>query len=87
MDIHIIGNFFFHHFNKITCLNLRKKKNSEIENLISVKGDGRKLEFDNNEFDIVFSNSVIEHVGDFQDQKLFSKEILRVGKKIWIQTP
>ena len=79
--------FFFHHFNKITCLNLRKKKNNEIENLISVEGDGRRLEFDNNEFDIVFSNSVIEHVGDFEDQKLFSKEILRVGKKFWIQTP
>lgn len=39
-----------------------------------------------NEFDIVFSNSVIEHVGK-EMQMLFAKEVLRVGKKSWIQTP
>ena len=40
-----------------------------------------------NEFDIVFSNSVIEHVGDFWKQKLFSSEIQRVGKRYFVQTP
>ena len=38
-------------------------------------------------FDVAFSNSVIEHVGNFQRQKDFSKEVLRISKKYWIQTP
>ncbi len=55
-----------------------------IETLI---GDGCHLPFEDQSFDIVFSNSVIEHVGSWENQKLFAKEILRVGKKVWVQTP
>lgn len=50
-------------------------------------GDGCKLEFPDHHFDIVFSNSVIEHVGDFARQKAFAEEARRVGKRLWIQTP
>jgi hypothetical protein len=39
-----------------------------------------------NEFDVVFSNSVIEHVGASR-QHLFAREVSRVGRRIWIQTP
>ncbi len=74
-------------FKKITLLNLQKEKNIPMKNISSIKGDGRKLEFEDKKFDIVFSNSVIEHVGSFEDQKNFAKEAMRVGKKIWIQTP
>lgn len=52
-----------------------------------VQGDGRNLPYTNNEFDIVFSNSVIEHVGTFEDQKRFAEEIRRVAKSYWVQTP
>ncbi len=52
-----------------------------------VQGDGRHLIFPNKSFDIVFSNSVIEHVGNWEDQKAFAKESSRVGKRYWIQTP
>lgn len=38
-------------------------------------------------FDIVFSNSVIEHVGGLTRQRKLAKEIRRVGKKYWVQTP
>ena len=76
-----------HYFNTITCLNLTKENNSAIPNLTTVQGDGRQLDFDDQQFDIVFSNSVIEHVGSFEDQKKFSEEILRVGRKVWVQTP
>ncbi|MBN1396973.1 MAG: class I SAM-dependent methyltransferase [Bacteroidetes bacterium] len=38
-------------------------------------------------YDLVFSNSVIEHVGDIKHQKMFANEIVRVGKKCWVQTP
>jgi hypothetical protein len=38
-------------------------------------------------FDIVFSNSVIEHVGPFEKQQLMANEIRRVGQSYWVQTP
>ena len=52
-----------------------------------LKGDGRCLDFPDNSFDIVFSNSVIEHVGSFDNQKKFADETSRVGKRYWVQTP
>lgn len=52
-----------------------------------VVGDGTNLQFPNKSFDLVFSNSVIEHVGDWQAQQAFANEMLRVGKKIYFQTP
>ena len=53
----------------------------------SFKGDGRALEFENASYDIVYSNSVIEHVGTWEDQQSFAKEARRVGRDLWIQTP
>lgn len=50
-------------------------------------GDARNLPFDNKEFDTVFSNSVIEHVGNYDDQLAFASELQRVAKKYWVQTP
>jgi hypothetical protein len=52
-----------------------------------VRGDGRELPFGYGEFAIVFSNSVIEHVGDWASQQRFAREIQRVGRRYWVQTP
>ena len=52
-----------------------------------VFADGTRLPFANQSFDIVFSNSVIEHVGDSEAQVRFAKEVQRVGKAYWVQTP
>ena len=52
-----------------------------------VQGDGTELQFGFKQFDLVFSNSVIEHVGDWEKQRLFAKEIIRCGKSIYLQTP
>lgn len=38
-------------------------------------------------YDLCFSNSVIEHVGDYERQKAFAEEMLRLGKMIYCQTP
>lgn len=50
-------------------------------------GDGRKMRFPDKSFDVVYSNSVIEHVGSYEDQKQFAAEVSRVGRRIFLQTP
>lgn len=52
-----------------------------------VAGDGRCLPFRDAAFDVVFSNSVIEHVGDAASQRRFAREVARVGRAFWVQTP
>jgi SAM-dependent methyltransferase len=49
--------------------------------------DGRSLPFRDASFDVVFSNSVIEHLGDAQSQVRFAAEVARVGNAYWVQTP
>lgn len=49
--------------------------------------DGCNLPYPDNSFDLVFSNSVIEHVGNTDDMAKFSRECERVGDHIYIQTP
>ena len=50
-------------------------------------GDGCALPFRDGAFDIVFSNSVIEHVGSPVRQRQFAAEIARTGRRYWVQTP
>lgn len=51
-------------------------------------GDGcQLLQMADGSYDIVFSNSVIEHVGDWERQQAFAREVRRVGRKLWLQTP
>ena len=52
-----------------------------------VAGDGRALEYGEGAFDLVYSNSVIEHLGTFEEQQRMASEVRRVGRKLWIQTP
>lgn len=48
---------------------------------------GGVFPFAENEFDWVFSNAVIEHVGNREDQIVFVNEMLRVGKNVFFTTP
>jgi hypothetical protein len=76
--------------NDVVLLNLSAPENIGIElpsNFSFVVGDGTALQYGDKEYDICFSNSVIEHVGSLEKQKMFAQEVCRVGKRIWIQTP
>ena len=42
--------------------------------------------FQDKEFDICYSNSLLEHVGK-KNQKDIANEIIRVSKKFWVQIP
>ncbi len=51
-------------------------------------GDGRNLSrFQDGEFDIVYSNSVLSLVGTLADQEQMARELRRVGKSYFVQTP
>jgi hypothetical protein len=52
-----------------------------------VQADGRYLPFHNKSFDLVLSNAVIEHVGNYEDQIKFINEHERVGKTWILTTP
>lgn len=52
-----------------------------------IVADGTALPFRDKCFDIVYSNSVIEHLGTYERQKLFAEECRRVGVSYYVQTP
>lgn len=66
---------------RVTLLNLPTDDEADVV------GDGRCLPFRDRAFDIVFSNSVIEHIASAEDQRKFAEEIRRSGRAYWVQTP
>jgi SAM-dependent methyltransferase len=52
-----------------------------------VQGDALALPFEDDEFDIAFSNAVIEHVGGPEEQRRFVDEALRVSRRAFVTTP
>jgi SAM-dependent methyltransferase len=52
-----------------------------------VRGDACALPFADGEFDVVFSNAVIEHVGGRERQRRLVLETLRVGRRVFLTTP
>lgn len=73
----------------ITILNLNLDNNVQAyKNITSVVGDACNLKnYKSKSFEIIFSNSVIEHVGSFHNQTKMAGEIKRVGINHFIQTP
>ena len=75
----------------ITCLSnqdckILQKKYKNIKNVII--GDAKNTMLENDSFEIVHSNATIEHVGSFENQVLFVREMLRISKEsVFIQTP
>ena len=71
----------------ITLLNLKAEDVPE-GNINSVAGDATNLsQYGDGQFDVVFSNSVIEHLFTIENQQAMAREVQRVGKSYWVQTP
>lgn len=71
----------------ITIVNIEKEK-SLYSNIKTKMGDATDLSpFNDKSFDVVHSNSVIEHLYYFENQKKMASEIIRVGQKYIVQTP
>jgi hypothetical protein len=58
----------------VTVANLSQPRNDTNGpyNLRIVRADGRSLPFADKSFDWVFSNALIEHVGNWEDQQQFA---------------
>lgn len=48
---------------------------------------GEPLPFSDGQFDVVFSNAVVEHVGSRTAQAAFLGELCRVGRAVFVTTP
>jgi Methyltransferase domain len=76
---------------KVTLVNLPGTftQTDRLNRFTLVEGDATNLSnlFEDKSFDIVFSNSVIEHVGDEEKQAAFAAEVKRLAHAYWVQTP
>jgi len=74
---------------QITIVNLPESVPPEERGRFSfVEGDGCDLsQFADKSFHIAHSNSVLEHVGDWNRMRQFAKEISRVAEDYFVQTP
>ncbi len=72
---------------QLVIVNLSKEEIG-IGECQKIVGDGKTLSFiKDKSFDVVVSNSVIEHLGTLNQQREMAENIKRVGKYHFIQTP
>src|SRR6185437_12253662 len=74
---------------QITLLNLPEKHSPVIggtssnNGMTTIIGDALQSGLPDQSFEVAFSNSVIEHVGGWEEQRRFAAELRRVGKFVY----
>ena len=72
---------------EITLMNVFEQV-STYKNIHCVVGDATDMNtIPKKDFDIVFSNSVIEHLKSFDNQKVMAENIQKMSPKYFVQTP
>jgi 2-polyprenyl-3-methyl-5-hydroxy-6-metoxy-1,4-benzoquinol methylase len=70
----------------VTLLDLREPL-QKVDWADYLVADGCATGLPDKSFDVVFSNSVIEHVGGIDRQRQFARECMRCGREFFVQTP
>lgn len=89
----LTNNYFeevYPYTDKITATSIEaggKRLEEWYSGLTFVLTEPYKTPFADREFDIVFSNAVVEHTGTREQQKAFIREYCRVVKKFFFTTP
>jgi SAM-dependent methyltransferase len=71
---------------RLTIVN-KDESMSKVAGAVPVIADACDTRLPSKSFDVVFSNSVIEHVGDRERQRQFAQECMRCGHGFFVQTP
>lgn len=72
---------------RLVILNQPRAREPVPPGVLYLEGDGAALPFPDKTFDLVFSNSVIEHLGSPGAMAQFASEIRRAGRRYFVQTP
>lgn len=72
---------------QVTILNTAPTSPALPEGMSYVAGDACRLDYPDGAFDVVYSNSVIEHLGTWENQQRMATEVRRVGRGYFVQTP
>ncbi|MEQ8790465.1 MAG: class I SAM-dependent methyltransferase [Pirellulaceae bacterium] len=74
---------------RVVMLNLMvTEQTAELpEHLTYLQGDALAMTCSDGQYDIGFSNSVIEHMGTWENQRRFAEQLRRVARGLWVQTP
>jgi hypothetical protein len=84
IDVGGVSKDWEHDERLVTILN-RVPQESDRHRFII--GDGRQIECADDSFDLAYCNSVMEHVGTWNDQKTLAAELRRIAPALWVQTP
>jgi len=72
---------------EVTLLNVGAERTT-LPGFVSAAGDARDMGlFRDGQFDVVFSNSVIEHLYGYDGAASMAREVRRVGRRYFVQTP
>ena len=87
-----VDNYIEKHYpypERLTALGIDSSKNFQrlYPNVKVITYDGTRFPFADKQFDVCWSNAVLEHVGDSDRQVSFLKEVKRVSRKAFITTP
>jgi hypothetical protein len=99
LDVGVLGeenyeaaNFFLKEYSypgNLTALTIEhcRELSRKYPSVRFVTYDGREFPFADNSFAICHSNAVVEHVGDWEQQRLFVSQMIRVARRGFFTTP